>query len=238
MNDAPGQPEMRPSPERRVRVTFATDDSVKYVGHLDMARAWERAIRRSGLPLAYSQGFHPQPRIQFAAALPLGFTGEAELVDIYLTAAVEVDEALARLGAALPAGVHVLHVEDVGRGAPALQTLVDRACYRVEVESPDPESVFEQRLQAFMARADAWRERRKGKEMARYDLRPLVLELAYRGRSGLGQTFDSLMRNAPGATGRPDELLAELGLAEAARRVIRVRLITSDDNQEQETRCD
>ena len=76
-------------------MTFATNDEVKYVGHLDMARTWERAIRRSGLPLAYSRGFNPQARIQFAATLPLGFTGMAEIIDIYLTALYDQDEALA-----------------------------------------------------------------------------------------------------------------------------------------------
>ncbi len=69
---------------QRMRVWFATDDTVKYVGHLDMHRTWERAIRRAGLPLAYTQGFNPQPRLQFAAALPVGFTGRGEVADVFL----------------------------------------------------------------------------------------------------------------------------------------------------------
>ena len=69
---------------QRMRVWFRTDDTVKYVGHLDMHRAWERAIRRARLPLAYTQGFNPQARLQFAAALPVGFTGQGEVADVFL----------------------------------------------------------------------------------------------------------------------------------------------------------
>ncbi len=217
-----------PPAEERLRVTFATNAEVKYVGHLDMARTWERAIRRSELPLAYSQGFNPQARIQFAAALPLGFTGMAEIIDIYLTEVYDPDEALARLRAALPRGVAPVSAVRVEMGLPALQAQVAEAHYHVEVETDEAGEAFRQRLADFMARPEAWRERRKGKENVRYDLRPLMLEINYTGPVEIGQSFEALMCNAPGATGRPDELLAELGYGEAARQITRTRLIFAD----------
>jgi radical SAM-linked protein len=217
-----------PLPEQRLRVTFATDDAVKYVGHLDMARTWERAIRRSGLPLAYSHGFNPQPRIHFAAALPLGYTGEAEVMDIYLVAAVEPDDALLRLQRALPRGIALLRAESAPKELPALQAQVQRAHYRVEVETAEAEDGFRNRLRCFMARDAAWRERRKGKDTVRYDLRPLVLKIEPVGPTQMGQRFETLMRNEPGAAGRPDELLAELGYGEAARRITRTHLFFAD----------
>ncbi|MDP3186130.1 MAG: TIGR03936 family radical SAM-associated protein, partial [Anaerolineales bacterium] len=64
-----------------MRITFSKTGALRYTGHLDLQRIWERTARRAGLPLVYSQGFHPQPKIQIAAALPLGFSGRAELVD-------------------------------------------------------------------------------------------------------------------------------------------------------------
>ncbi len=210
---------------QRMRVTFATDDSVKYVGHLDLARAWERAIRRARLPLAYSQGFNPQPRLHFAAALPVGFTGQAELVDVFLNETLAPAEFLARLGPALPAGIHLLAAEPVPREWPALQAIVRAARYRVEVEAAEPAEVFADRLAAFMARHEVWRERRRGQEVGRYDLRPLVEALYYTGRCELGHSFEALLRAEPGATGRPDELLAELGLETAGRRIVRVALM-------------
>ncbi|OQA46750.1 MAG: hypothetical protein BWY52_00589 [Chloroflexi bacterium ADurb.Bin325] len=210
---------------QRMRVTFATDDSVKYVGHLDMHRTWERAIRRAQLPLAYTQGFNPQARLQFAAAMPVGFTGRAELADVYLDEALDPAEFVARLAAALPRGIRPLVAEPVGREAPSLQSQVAGARYRVEVESAEDEAGFRARLDAFLARAEAWRERRRGKAVSRYDLRPLVQALAYAGRTAYGHAFEVTMRAAPGATGRPDELLAELGYETAPRQIERLELL-------------
>lgn len=210
---------------QRMRVTFATADAVKYVGHLDMHRAWERAIRRARLPLAYTQGFNPQPRLQFAAALPVGFTGEAELADVFLNEALEPAAFLARLTAALPPGIRPYRAEPVPRQAPSLQSQVRGATYRVEVEAEEPAEAFAARLAGFLARPEVWRARRRGKEMGRYDLRPLVEALTYRGTCPLGHAFEAVMRAEPGATGRPDELLAELGLEAAGRRIMRTALL-------------
>ncbi len=210
---------------QRMRVTFATADTVKYVGHLDMHRAWERAIRRARLPLAYTQGFNPQARLQFAAALPVGFTGGGEVADVFLNEVLDPAEFLSRLAAALPPGIRPLHAEPVAREIPSLQSQVCGATYRVEVETDEPDAAFEARLVGFLARAEAWRERRKGKDVARYDLRPLVQELAYIGPSAYGQSFAVVMRAEPGATGRPDELLAELGFetTPAAHRAVELQ---------------
>ena len=68
----------------RLRITFSKSGALRYTGHLDLQTTWERTIRRAGLPLAYTHGFHPGPRIQIASALPLGFIGRAEIVDIWL----------------------------------------------------------------------------------------------------------------------------------------------------------
>lgn len=221
---------------QRMRVTFATDDTVKYVGHLDMARAWERAIRRARLPLAYTRGFNPQARMHFAAALPVGFTGQAELMDVFLDAVFEPADFLAHLAPALPSGIQLIGAEPVPREWPALQAAVCGARYQVEVETDESDAAFAAHLTGFLARAEAWRERRRGKEVARYDLRPLVQSLTYTGPcdSPAGsedwqcQSFEVTMRTEPGATGRPDELLAELGYETALRRVVRVALALVD----------
>ena len=66
----------------RIRITFSKQGALRYTGHLDLHNLWERAARRAAIPLAYSQGFHPQPKIQLAAALPLGFSSRAEVCSI------------------------------------------------------------------------------------------------------------------------------------------------------------
>lgn len=210
---------------QRMRVWFSTGETVKYVGHLDMHRAWERAIRRAQLPLAYTQGFNPQPRLQFAAALPVGFTGQAEVADVFLNDELPVPEFLRRLSEALPPGIRPTVAEPVVRDLPSLQSQVTGAHYAVEVETGESEDAFASRLAQFMARPDAWRERRKGKDISSYDLRPLVQSVAYRAATAYGHSFDVTMRAEPGATGRPDELLAELGCESAPRRITRLALI-------------
>lgn len=186
---------------QRMRVLFSTDDTVKYVGHLDMARAWERAIRRARLPLAYTQGFNPQARLHFAAALPVGFTGQAELVDVFLDDTLEPADFLARLAPALPSGIQLIGAEPAPREWPSLQAAICAARYRVEVETDESDAAFAARLAAFMARPEAWRERRRGKEIARYDLRPLIKTLTYTGPCDpatgahcLGQSFEATVR--------------------------------------------
>lgn len=210
---------------QRMRVWFSTDDTVKYVGHLDMHRAWERAIRRARLPLAYTQGFNPQPRLQFAAALPVGFTGQSEVADVFLNEELVPDEFVQRLCDALPPGIRPRNAEPVARELPSLQSQVNGARYHVEVETADDESAFAERLAEFLGRTEAWRERRKGKDVSRYDLRPLIQDLHYLARTEDGHAFDVTMRAEPGATGRPDELLAELGFENAPRRIIRLELL-------------
>jgi radical SAM-linked protein len=73
---------------QRVRITFTKEGATRYISHLDLARAVERALNRAGLPVAYSQGFNRRPRLSLAAALPLGYTSEAEMADVWLTETV------------------------------------------------------------------------------------------------------------------------------------------------------
>src|SRR5512143_56497 len=93
--------------KQRLRITFTRDETLKYIGHLDMARTWQRIARRAKLPLAYSEGFNPQPRMSFAAALPVGCTSDHEELDMVLSPACVIDEVKAQLDRALPPGIKV-----------------------------------------------------------------------------------------------------------------------------------
>src|SRR5512146_1378298 len=108
----------------RLRITFAKTEAMRYTGHLDLHRTWERTFRRAQLPLAYSQGFHPQPRINLASALPLGFTSDSEVADIWLEKDMPLDQIRELLQAALPPGISILQIEEVDSQAPALQTQI------------------------------------------------------------------------------------------------------------------
>jgi radical SAM-linked protein len=206
----------------RLRVTFSKTGSLRYTGHLDLHTIWERTARRAGLPLAYSQGFHPGPKIQIASALPLGFGGLAEIVDLWLGSPVDLAAAQSALQSAVPPGLGISSVEDVDEHAPALQTQVAFADYEVTLLDPVDEAALAERVSGLLEAAALPRERR-GKA---YDLRPLVesLELLPVDESG-AKRLSMRLAARDGATGRPEEVLDVLGVPFEGTRVVRARLI-------------
>ena len=217
----------------RIRITFSKQGALRYTGNLDLHTLLERAARRAALPLAYSQGFHPTPKIQLASALPLGFSSRAEMMDIWLTSDCEISQLRTDLQATLPRDIQILNIETVDDRAPALQTQVIAAEYEATI--PDEfASNLTSRLSAVMDAESLPRERR-GKP---YDLRPLIEELTPFVPSGHSPHFHGkwgeteggvklLMRLAAreGATGRPEEVLSALGIPPEFVRVERTRLI-------------
>lgn len=201
----------------RIRITFVKQGALRYTGHLDLHRLWERAARRAELPLAYSQGFHPQPKMNMAAALPLGFSSRCEVMDIKLEHDIPLDDLATRLNATLPSGLQVLGIQQVEDRLPALQTQVAAAEYEVTLTEAAHGAELKRKIEELIAASSLPRERR-GKT---YDLRPLIegLEL---------QPNDKIfMRLAAreGATGRPEEVLDVLGIPFDETRIERTRLI-------------
>jgi hypothetical protein len=123
---------------QRVRVSFAKGPEIRFIGHLDVVRLWERAARRARLPLAYTLGFTPHPRLAFAAPLALGATGERELLDVYFTQEVPLDELRARLGAQMPPGCSIVDLQHVPLDEPALTARIRWAEYRVHASESLP----------------------------------------------------------------------------------------------------
>ena len=201
----------------RIRITFAKQGPLRYTGHLDLHKLWERAARRAELPLAYSQGFHPQPKMNMAAALPLGFSSRCEMIDMRLEHDIPLADLPARLNNTLPSGIQVVDVQQVDEKAPALQTQVSAAEYEVTLTEPPEAAGLQPRLDSVMESKSLPRERR-GKM---YDLRPLVEDLKLLPD---GKIFMRLAARE-GATGRPEEVLDVLGIAFEETRIERVRLI-------------
>jgi len=204
----------------RIRVTFAKTDEMRFTSHLDLHRTWERTFRRARLPLSYSQGFNPHPRINLASALPLGFTGEGEIVDAWLEEVMplpEMEEALAR---AVPPGIRIRQVEEVDLRRPALQTELEASLY--EILLPELLSDLDERLGQLLSAETLPRERR-GKV---YDLRPLIQELVR--LTDDPQSRPRLLARLcarESATGRPEEILLALGIVPERARVHRQRLL-------------
>jgi len=209
----------------RLRITFSKTGSLRYTGHLDLQTVWERTARRAGLSLAYTQGFHPGPRIQIASALPLGIAGIAEIVDLWLdTDPGAAAETQSRLQAGAPPGLTILQVETVDEHGPALQTQIDSAEYLVTLLEQISPQELQERLDNLLI-ATALPRTRRDKP---YDLRPLIEELTLTSTpSGKDPGRKLFMRLAArvGATGRPEEVLDALGIPLESARIQRTRLI-------------
>jgi len=206
----------------RIRITFAKQGALRYIGQLDLHKLWERAARRAELPLAYSQGFHPQPKINIAAALPLGFSSRCEVMDMKLEHEIPLDGLREKLQETLPTGIQVLNLESADERAPALQTQVVAAEYEVTLTESVDASELKRKVDSVLESESIIRERR-GKK---YDLRPLIEELfPLLMGEGLGVRVLMRLTAREGATGRPEEVLDVLGIAFEETRIERTRLI-------------
>jgi radical SAM-linked protein len=120
----------------RLRVTFAKDGRLRFLSHLEVVHACERAIRRAGLEYAVTQGFNPRMRISFSPALPVGTASTAEAYDVWLTRLLTPEDALAALREATPDGLAPLGAEYVGERERSLAAAMTLADYEVAVEGP------------------------------------------------------------------------------------------------------
>jgi len=208
----------------RLRIRFAKGRGLRYISHLDLARAWERILRRAGLPMDYSRGFNPRPHFQIASGLPLGIIGRAELLDVWLTEPLVPAEVMARLAPVLPADLEVQEVREVEAGAPSLQSQVRAATYRAVIESPEPLNGVRARVEALLAAPTLPRRRHhKGSEQA-YDLRPLIQCIDVEAGEGGSQVLILQLQASPEGAGRPDQVLEALGLAIHPHIIERVKL--------------
>jgi radical SAM-linked protein len=212
----------------RLRITFAKQNALRYTGHLDLHRIWERAARRAALPLAYSQGFHPQPKISLASALPLGFSSICEVLDMRLAEDIPLEGLQERIQAAVPTALKILDIQCVDEKLPALQTLVVEAEYEVIFTEPVEGARLAQQVAEMLTTSSLPRERR-GKA---YDLRPLIeqVDVVIDPKGGIRLKMRLAARE--GATGRPEEVIEHLGIAADTVRVERTRLIFSGESLE------
>ncbi|MEA3335347.1 MAG: TIGR03936 family radical SAM-associated protein [Chloroflexota bacterium] len=211
--------------QQRLRITYKKDDCLKYVGHLDFARTWERALRRADLPLAYSQGFNPQAKLQFASALPIGATGRHELLDIILNESMAPEDFVTKVAPQLPAGLTLIEVSEAPLKTKALQNLLRSTEWQVDLRTDLSEEEIRDAIDRVLQATELPSTRRRKGKTVHYDLRPLILALSYDGAPESDwHRLSMILRSEPGATGRPDSVLRSLGLEESSHRLDRMRL--------------
>jgi radical SAM-linked protein len=221
-----------------LRIRFSKLGKVRFTSHRDVARVWERAIRRVALPVAYSQGFSPRPRVAFGLALSTGAESVAEYLDIDLDPTqgeFDVETIAPQLDAALPDGFAVLAASALEPGAVSLQQVVTSCSWVIDLPEVDHQ-VAQPRVDRLLA-ADAvvvTRER-KGKQVED-DLRPGVLALRAAPvppDEGGGTRLFAELGSQPRAL-RPSELLDALGLGGDGARVRRTHQWIQDGDARRE----
>lgn len=193
---------------------YRKGDEVRWISHLDLKGTMERAMRRAELPLALTQGYNPRPRISYGPPLPLGATGDGELLSVQLAEAVPPGEVRERLNEQLPAGLEVIEAW----ASPAHKKKetfgeLDVAEYRVTVrgESLNPEAVSD-RVKELLARQELIVHRGGKRPERDVDIRPMILGLkVVRGEPGEVELQARLQTGSHGGA-RPQEVVELLGL--------------------------
>jgi radical SAM-linked protein len=207
-----------------VRIRFTKRGKVRFISHRDVARAFERAFRIEQLPLAFTQGFAPRPKVSFGLALSVGYESDAEYLDVQLAEAVSVDAVTGPLSAALPEGVEVIGVGALAERAPALQESVTAVRYEVTVTGVDDRSVAADEVATAVDRALAQpslpvTRTRKGREVTE-DLRSIVRVMSVLDVGELGPVLDLELSTQPRGA-RPTEVLTAVDGGLVERRVLR-----------------
>ena len=216
---------------QRLRVTFSRGDAMKYISHLDVMRFWERALRRAQIPVAYSEGFSPHAQIALAAPLAVGMTSEAELMDVFLEEPMQPREFVRQLSGQIPEGITIGATQEVGLALPSMQADMQFAEYRVDVPTVDQHSVasVQAAVDAFLdADTIAWEHKREN-ETRSYDIRAQVETIGIIG-SETSATLVMRLKNDNSGSGRPEQVVAALGLSPPTR-IHRTKLILASQSK-------
>jgi radical SAM-linked protein len=203
----------------RVRFRFAKVGRVRWTSHRDVARMWERALRRARLPVAYTAGFSPRPQVSFGLALPTGCESLCEYLDVALREPELPPDLIGVLSTFLPEGVDVLASQVLPPGTLSLQEEVTSCVWEIEVPQLDPEPLGDAIDRVLGAGSLSVTRERKGRPVVD-DLRPSVLALSSAGPLGTGTGLIAELGTRPRGV-RPAELAQVMGVEFGrARRTI------------------
>jgi radical SAM-linked protein len=194
---------MRGTAGTPVRLQYTKVGKVRWIGHRDVARSLERAFRIVQLPLAFTEGFSPHPKVSFGLALSTGHESEGEYLDLVLAKDIDIDAMLAPLTEALPEGMAVVGAARLVDRAPALQEAVTVVSWQVEIA---PCSDVADRITAGLAATELpTARRRKGRDITE-DVRPVIRSLTLRDDTTVEMELNTQPRSA-----KPGEILTAIG---------------------------
>ena len=210
---------------QRLRIRFCRGQEVKFISHLDILRLWQRALHRAEIPVAYSEGFNPHPRISLAAPLPIGVTSQAELMDILCTKWGSSHFFTAAISQQLPPGIEILQVYQVALTMPSLQSRVRYAEYRVEVETEKEQKDIESAVTGLLSVKQLPWQHHRDTGTRNYDLRALIDDLWLIDWHSGYCTVGMRLRCDNSGSGRPEQVATALGFTHHPQSIHRTKLI-------------
>ncbi len=222
-----------PEPRQRWRLTVRRSADAPPLSQRDLFAAWDSAIVASGLPVAVGDPAKPRLRVAFGAPLSVGMEAEGELMDVVLVERLAAWQVRDALGPHLPAGWTLVDLADVWLGGPPLAGRVVAADYRVTLGGPATGADVGEAARVILAARSLQRERAKGDSTVRYDLRPLLVDVAVEG-PGPPVVVRVITRIHPElGTGRPEEVVNALGdelrVPVTIEHIVRQRLLLMDE---------
>lgn len=203
------QPEQQAPPVQRLRVRYAKRGRLRFTSHRDFSRAFERALVRARIPVAYSSGFNPHPRISYAGAAPTGAASEAEYLEVGLARESDPARIAEALDEALPDGLDILDVV-ASRGG-SLADRLEASEWRITVPGLSPDQAQEA-VTRFLAAEEVPVERMTKKGLRTFDCRAAVVRLAARSDQASAEPcaiLEVVLRHGTPSV-RPDDVLAGL----------------------------
>jgi radical SAM-linked protein len=210
---------------QRLRIRFCRGEEIKFISHLDIMRLWQRALNRAGIPLAYTEGFNPHPRMSLAVPLALGITSEAELMDIVLAEWASPHSFTTAVSRQLPPGIEIRQVYNIPLNMPSLQSQVRFAEYTVELETEKPPKDIKSAITRLLAAKSLPWQHQRDTGPRHYDLRALIDDLWLVGGSPGDNTIGMRLRCDSSGSGRPEQVTAALGFEKYPKSIQRTKLI-------------
>lgn len=204
----------------RVRVCYSKTGNLRFIGHLDTQRLFERALRRSTLPIRYTQGFSKHIRLNLASALPLGFIGRAEMLDFWMDEPLDIQEIRDKLQKALPLEIRILELYQVDNSLPSLQGSLLSSDYIITLPEEISILEFPGKWEQLLSQTEIPITRRE----KTLDYKPLILQHELLVNPSENLILKLRLSSIPGRNARPDDLLLILGIDPADCVIERVGL--------------
>ena len=165
----------------RMLAVFEKGERIRHIGHLDIQRSVQRGLRRSGLPVAYSQGFNPHILITFASALSTGACGKREIMDVTMAEDVDAEEFLTRMNRAMPPEMQLKEARAVDSKHPSLMGMIRAAVYDLTIRDEEKGKLLIVAIPAMMEKEQIMAMRKTKTKLTEVDIKPLILDIGGEG---------------------------------------------------------